>query len=195
MGCPKNQATFDHVTNYTRKLEKKVTRHWHGHTIPAYLGNDGRKGPIMDLIDQKAPLNNSLWMEDMENLSAKEGIVKFILIHQGHNPELCYQLQQVHDTMCLDCWESGFETIAARWNLKFHNPIKDGQVTAFATYVKVNVPSGQTDEIHERIEAKCESIFSQLHAHLCESFPGAEINIGGHIKKEEPKTLELLTTN
>lgn len=177
----KNQELFNFCTAHLRKQKKRSLMFWHGETIPAYRGFDNTRDPIQALIEAKSV--QDLYIPEWENKTCKEEkFIRFLLTHWGYNVKLAFQIQQIHDTVSPEYWESEFEKLAYMWHLSYENPIKDSEYVCFSTYIKISLPSTNGDEIVETITDTCEKICDIVHRKLCEKFPNAKVNIGGNEK-------------
>lgn len=107
------QETFDAMVWHLRRQgQKSVNRV--GDCL--YRGPDGLMCAVGFLIP------DAKYRRKLEGQSVEDGDVSNILAKYGHNLDLCYRMQAIHDVEDVIYWESMFLDVAKEFNLTYTPP-------------------------------------------------------------------------
>jgi hypothetical protein len=117
------QKTFDTVVSHQRQQgyrqstrlvwnEKKQCHE----RLMAYKGDNGCQCAAAALIPPEH------YIPELEDCTVKHPLLQFSLKTSGHNFELAYRLQLIHDTVSPDSWEQCWEGLAKEFKLQYAPP-------------------------------------------------------------------------
>jgi hypothetical protein len=116
------QTTFDRIVhhqrnqNYRRSLRTVKKSTGEIELLTAYCGDNGCQCAAMAVIPP------THYIPQLEDHTVKSKYLSTIMKLLGHDENLVYDMQVIHDTVTPDAWEQSWAGIAAKYKLQYTPP-------------------------------------------------------------------------